>query len=69
MLWKIPVTWEMYGCVRIEAETLEEAMAIAEDPDGRIPLPDDGAYVDGSWTLSSTEPEDVRLFQMPQKGQ
>ena len=69
MLWKIPVTWEMYGCVRIEAETLEEAMAIAEDPDGRIPLPDDGAYVDGSWTLASTEPEDVRLFQMPQKGQ
>lgn len=68
MLWKIPVTWEMYGCVRIEAETLEEAMSIVEDPDGRIPLPDDGAYVDGSWTLSSTEPEDVRLFQMPQKG-
>lgn len=68
MLWNIPVTWEMYGCVRIEAETLEEAMAIAEDPDGMIPLPDDGAYVDSSWTLSSTEPEDVRLFQMPQKG-
>ena len=67
MLWKVPVTWEMYGCVQIEAETLEAAMAIAEDPDGQIPLLDDGAYVDGSWALSCTEPEDVRLFQTPQR--
>lgn len=62
MLWKIPVTWEMCGCVQMEAETLEKAMAIAEDPDGKLPLPVDGTYVDGSWGLSSTDPAYVWLF-------
>lgn len=62
-VWKIPVTWEMYGVVRVEADTLKAAMEIAEDPDGDIPLPKDGNYVDGSWALSSTDPEYVQLFQ------
>lgn len=62
-VWKIPVTWEMYGVVRVEADTLKAAMEIAEDPDGDIPLPEDGNYVDGSWALSSMDPEYVQLFQ------
>ena len=60
--WKIPVTWEMYGNVVVEAPTLQEAMDIARDDDGVIPLPDDSYYVDGSWRLSydMSQVEEVR---------
>ena len=37
--WNIPVIWEVYGMVVVEANTLEEAMVIARDDDGIIPLP------------------------------
>lgn len=63
MLWKMPVTWEMCACIEVEADTLDEAMKIAEDPDGKIPLPTNGSYVDGSWTLSTTEREEIMVFQ------
>ena len=60
--WKIPVTWEMCGNVVVEAATLEEAMNIARDDDGVIPIPDDSDYVDGSWRLSyeMSDIEEVR---------
>ena len=47
---KIPVTWEMFGFVEIEAESLEEAMDIAEGDD--IELPDEKHYVDASWEVN-----------------
>ena len=59
----MPVTWEMCACIEVEADTLDEAMKIAEDPDGKIPLPTNGSYVDGSWTLSTTEREEIMVFQ------
>lgn len=65
MVWKIPVTWEMCAYIKVEAETMEEAMKIAEDPDGKIPLPPDGSYVDGSWALSSTERDEITILQEP----
>lgn len=65
MLWKIPVTWEMCACIEVEADTLEEAMKVAEDPDGKIPLPSDGSYVDGSWVLSSTDRDEIAILQKP----
>lgn len=60
--WKIPVTWEMCGNVVVEAATLEEAMNIARDDDGVIPIPDDSDYVYGSWRLSyeMSDIEEVR---------
>ena len=58
--WRIPVTWEECGIVKIEAKTLKEAMEIAYDEKGEIPLPSDGSYVDGSWTLTESDTEIVR---------
>lgn len=58
--WTIPVTWEMCGTVRISAATLEEAMAIAKDEEGVIPLPDNSEYVDGSWRLSYESADELR---------
>ena len=60
MIWNMPVTWEMCAYINVNAATLEEAMEIARDKDGAIPLPADGDYVDGSWCLSS-EDEDYLL--------
>lgn len=50
--WKIPVGWEVYATIEVEAETLEEAIEIARDDDGEIPLPTDADYVDGSWQVN-----------------
>lgn len=58
--WRIPVTWEVCSTIWIEANTIEEAMEIARDEAGEIPLPDDGNYVDGSWSLSYDDMESVR---------
>ena len=46
--WKIPVTWEVFATVEVKAETIEEAMRIAEEYDGSIGAIKDKEYVDGS---------------------
>ena len=35
--WKIPVVWQEIGVVKVEANTLAEAIEIARDDDGAIP--------------------------------
>lgn len=49
--WKIPVVWTMMGMITVEANTLKEAINIAQDEDGVIPLPDNGDFLDGSWQV------------------
>ncbi len=44
--YKIAVSWEMYGYVKVMANSLDEAITKAEDDE--TPLPD-GDYVDGSF--------------------
>ena len=56
--WCIPVTWEMFGVVYIEANTLEEAIEMANTDDS-IGLPT-GNYVDSSFTVSIDDPEYIR---------
>ena len=58
--WEVPVTWEMCGMVTVQADTLEEAVEIARDEDGKIPFPDGAYYVDGSWDLSYDDVEEIR---------
>ncbi len=66
--WSIPVTWEVYGRVVIESNTLEEAMEKARDDEGVIPLPDENDYVDGSWRVTEEDVEIVRtLYNNNQK--
>lgn len=49
--WKIPVVWTMMGMITVEANTLKEAINIAQDEDGVIPLPDNEDFLDGSWEV------------------
>jgi hypothetical protein len=53
---KIPVTWEVYGTVRIEANSLDEAIAKFDKESDMIPLPTDHVdYVDGSFRREDEE--------------
>ncbi len=58
--WKIPVVWQTMGTVKVVANTLAEAMEIAKDEDGTIPLPDNGQYLDDSWELATDDMALVR---------
>lgn len=47
---RIACDWEVYGTMVIEADSLEEAVKIAEDNDD--PLPTDDEYIDGSFKVN-----------------
>jgi len=51
---KIPVSWEEYGVVEIEAETLEQAIEIFDKTSDDI-SPPEGDYIDGSFQRDSVE--------------
>lgn len=52
--YKIPVSWEEYGFVKIEADSLQQAIEIFDRQSDDIPLPE-GNYVDGSWRREDLE--------------
>jgi len=47
--YKVPVVWQMYGYVEVEADSLAEAIHEAED----APLPDNGEYIEGSFEVDA----------------
>jgi hypothetical protein len=47
MIFKIPVSYQMYGHVTVEADSLEYAIEKVEDG----PLPTDSSYVEGSFEV------------------
>lgn len=49
--WIIPVVWTMMGTVTVEANTLDEAIEIAKDENGVIPIPEDADFMDGTWEV------------------
>lgn len=66
--WKIPVVWQEMGCVEVEANTLAQAIEIARDDDGVIPIPDNGVFVDGTWELDCEDEDCIRgLYNDNQK--
>ena len=58
--WKIPVVWQEMGVVKVEANTLAEAIEIARDDDGAIPIPDNGSFLDGSWEVDCDDEDYLR---------
>ena len=56
--WRIPVSWEVCGVTEVEADSLEEAIEIAET-DESIALPD-GIYIEGSWKVDTEDTDYVR---------
>ena len=60
-IFKLPVTWEMCGIVKIEASSLDEAIKNFNEEIDYIPLPK-GEYVDASFNLTSEEEEFLKLY-------
>lgn len=60
--WRIPVSYEMAGVVKVQANTLEEAIKIAADEAEEIPLPDDADYIPGSWCVAHEDIDFLRSF-------
>lgn len=58
--WQIPVSWEMCGVVCITADTLEEAIDLANNDDS-VGLPT-GNYVDASFAVSFDNPDAIRAL-------
>ena len=59
--YKIPVSWEMYAWIDIQANSLKEAIKIAESDN--TPLPK-GEYVDGSFDVDKEIIENDYGFQI-----
>jgi len=55
--YKIACTWQVYGELEIDANTLEQAIEIAED--GTTALPDTDGYVDGSFEVDHELSEEI----------
>lgn len=57
--WSVPVVYEMYGRVEVEAESAEEAYRTVRDrPDG-FGLPADANYVDDSFHVADDDEEEA----------
>lgn len=54
-VFKIPVSWEVFGEVKIEAESIEDALKIFKEKEDSLPLPTESTYVDGSFKLNDEE--------------
>jgi hypothetical protein len=48
------------GMVDVEAKTLDEAIEIAKDDAGVIPIPDNGTFLDGSWEVDCSDSAYIR---------
>jgi len=54
-VFKIPVSWSVYGEVAIEAKTLQQAIEIFKIEEEMLPLPLDNEYIDGSFHIDDEE--------------
>lgn len=54
-IFKIPVSYEVYGTVEIEANTLKEAMKYAQENIDDLPLADEPQYIDDSYEIGELE--------------
>lgn len=57
--YRIPLVWQMYGHMWVEAESEEKAIELALGPN--YPLPDDGVYVDDS--IAIDDGVEIEVFE------
>ena len=48
--YRVPVVWQMYGYVEVEADSVAEAIHEAKG----APLPEDGSYIEGSFEVDDS---------------
>ena len=57
--WKVPVVYEMYGRIDVEAESGEEAYRKVRDNPDDYGLPEDASYVDDSFHVADDDEENA----------
>jgi hypothetical protein len=57
-IYKLPVSWEVIATQEVEADSLEEAIMIAEETN--LDLPENSEYLDGSYEVNKEIIESVR---------
>lgn len=72
MIYKIPCTFEMYGTLKIEADSLEKAVKYVKENIDEIPLPEEKHYVDDSFVLGTayegaSDEENLEYYKLFQK--
>ena len=53
-IYKIPISYEMYGFAKIQATSMEEAINIFDEIQDELDLPTDAEYIDGSYHRDET---------------
>ena len=48
--YRVPVVWQMYGYVEVQADSVAEAIHEAKG----APLPEDGSYIEGSFEVDDS---------------
>lgn len=59
---KLPVSYEVFGIVEVEADNIEDAINYFNENCNEIELPDHPEYVDGSFQLSGDDVDYIKLF-------
>jgi hypothetical protein len=59
---RLPVTWAVCSTVDVKADSLEEAIEKFDPRDYDLPTKDVD-YVDGSFEISTSDPEEVAFYQ------
>ena len=60
----IPVTWEVFDTVKVQASSLKEAYEYVQEHLDEIPLGDDPNYVDDSYKISASL-EECEAYNLP----
>lgn len=60
-IFEIPVEWSVFAMVKIEAETLEDAVKVFDETIDDIPLPVWPEYIDGSFKRCTQDDETETL--------
>lgn len=65
-IYKVPVVYEMYGTVEVEAESAEEAYDRVKDHPEDFALPDESFYVDDSFKVADDDHENaIGTIELP----
>jgi hypothetical protein len=60
MKYVVECEWTMFDTLVVEANSPEEAQALAEGP--TVPLPTDGNYVDDSFTVTNVNADEIETL-------
>ena len=65
----VPVSWEMCGLIKVKAKSAEEAFMKVKNDEEDYPLPEEGNYVDASFSPTYNDVETIEDYtKMYEKG-